>query len=199
MMMKSMWRFSREPFDLSNGAILRAVVIAIGAAGLVIAAARPTIAQNESKSGAGAYFDAEAGAKDVGLPIYPGARPQKDTEKDSPSVKMGMWGGSFAFKLAVAKFETNDPPAKVASFYKKALAKYGPVLDCTKAAAASDTKENADSTKLECGDDKPDEGGMLFKSGTKEKQHIAGIKPNGTGTNFQIVYVQLPHSQDQDK
>src|SRR5206468_5198315 len=35
-------------------------------------------ASGKGSQGAGIYFDAEASAKDVGLPIYPGARPHRD-------------------------------------------------------------------------------------------------------------------------
>jgi hypothetical protein len=30
---------------------------------------------------------------------------------------------------------------------------------------------------------------MLFKSGTKDKQHVVGIQPLGSGTFYQLVYV----------
>jgi len=149
----------------------------------------------KGSKGAGIYFNAEASAKDVGLPIYPGARPHKEKGDDSESVKMGLWGGSFAFKLAVVKLESNDSPQKVAAFYKKALARYGTVLDCGAASSQSgDKDENESSKKLTCEDDKPKPGGMEFKVGTKEKQHIVGIEPNGNGTVFQLVYLESPDS-----
>jgi len=152
-------------------------------------------ARGKGNKGAGIYFNAEASAKDVGLPVYPGARPHKEKENDSESVKMGLWGGSFAFKLAVVKLESNDPPQRIAAFYKKALAKYGAVLDCAAAAPQSgDKDENESSKKLTCEDDKPKPGGMEFKAGTKEKQHIVGIEPNGSGSVFQLVYVEAPDS-----
>jgi hypothetical protein len=145
--------------------------------------------------GAGIYFNAEANAKDVGLPIYPGARPHKDKDEDKPSAKFGLWGSSFAFKLAVVKLESNDSPQKVAAFYKKALAKYGTVLDCgADSSKASEKDESKESKKLTCEDDKPNPGEMTFKAGTKEKQHVVGIQPNGSGTVFQIVYVESPDS-----
>ncbi len=74
---------------------------------------------DKGSKGAGIYFNAEACAKDVGLPVYPGARPHKEKENNSDSVKMGLWGGSFAFTLAVVKLESNDSPQKIAAFYKK--------------------------------------------------------------------------------
>ena len=55
----------------------------------------------KGSQGAGIYFDAEASAKDVGLPIYPGARPHRDKDENQSSGKFGLWGNSFAFKLAV--------------------------------------------------------------------------------------------------
>jgi hypothetical protein len=156
-------------------------------------------AQDENGKGAGIYVGADANAKDVGLPIYPGARPHQDKDNDTPATKFGLWGGSFAFKIALIKLESNDSPDKIAKFYKKALAKYGPVLDCrNNSSTKSDDEKSESSKKLECGDDKPDAGGMLFKSGTKEKQHIVGVTPNGTGSLFQLVYVQVPES-DKDK
>src|SRR5215472_17935924 len=134
----------------------------------------------KGSKGAGIYFNAEASAKDVGLPIYPGARPHKEKSDDSDSVKMGLWGGSFAFKLAVVKLESNDSPQKVAAFYKKALAKYGTVLDCGAASPqAGEKEENESSSQVTCEDDKPEPGHMAFKAGTKEKQHAVAIQPSG--------------------
>ena len=152
-------------------------------------------AGGKGSQGAGIYFNAEASAKDVGLPIYPGARPHKEKEDDSTSAKFGLWGGSFGFKLAVVKLESNDSPQKVAAFYKKALTKYGTVLDCSAASSQTGNKDESESSKkLTCEDDKPKPGEMEFKAGTKEKQHIVGIESNGTGSLFQLVYVEVPDS-----
>ena len=139
---------------------------------------------------AGLVVSARATAKEVGLPIYPGSIPHKDQDKDNDSsaAKLGLWGASFGFKLVVLKMESKDTPRKVADYYQKALGKYGTVLDCTNAARPQAKDEN--SEKLTCGDDKPETGGMLFKAGTKEKQHIVGVQPTGTGTVFQLLYIE---------
>ena len=138
---------------------------------------------------AGLSVSARATAKEVGLPIYPGATPhQEKCLSCSPAADLGLWGNSFGFKLVVLKMESKDAPRKIAEYYQKALAKYGPVLDCTNAPAQESDSEK--SAKLTCGDDKPDKGGMLFKAGTKEKQHIVGVQPNGTGTIFQLLYIE---------
>lgn len=169
----------------------------------IVCSASPLAAQEKpdkesggkGSKGAGIYFNAEASAKDVGLPVYPGARPHKEKDNDSDSVKMGLWGGSSAFKLAVVKLESSDSPQKVATFYKKALAKYGTVLNCgADSSKASEKGESKESNKLTCEDDKPDPGDMTFKAGTKEKQHVVGIQPNGSGSVFSLVYVESPES-----
>ena len=152
----------------------------------------------QDQSGAGVMVSKQATAKEMGLPVYPGAKPHKD-EKDSGAVQMGIWGSSFGFKLAVVKMESNDAPEKIAEFYKKALAKYGTVLNCSDPSQKTNAKDQTGPSKrLECGDDKPEKGGLLFKAGTKEKQHIVGIQPNGQGTIFQLVYVEA-RGDDKEK
>ena len=167
---------------------------------LAAASARAGAAGGEQdQSGAGVTISQQATAKDVGLPVYPGAKTHKDEKGDSPAVQMGLWGGSFGFKLALMKMESNDGPEKIAEFYKKALAKYGTVLNCSDPSRNANAKDaNGSSSKLECGDDKPEKGGLVFKAGTKEKQHIVGIQPNGQGSIFQLVYVEA-RGDDKEK
>jgi hypothetical protein len=153
----------------------------------------------QDKDGAGVTFSKQASSKEVGLPGYPGAKLHKDEKDDSPSVQMGLWGSSFGFKLAVMKMESNDAPEKIAEFYRKALAKYGTVLNCSDPSQKASGKDKAGSAdRLECDDDKPEKGGLLFKAGTKEKQHLVAIQPNGQGSLFQLVYVEA-RGDDKDK
>jgi hypothetical protein len=148
----------------------------------------PIAAQEEK--GAGVVISPEAKAKDVGLSIYPGSKPHKEKDNDSTSANLGLWGGGSGFKLAILKMETGDSPEKVAAYYRKELARYGTVLDCSKPSKKAENADKEDSSKvLTCEDDKPESGGMLFKSGTKEKQHIVGIQPQGNGAYYQLIYV----------
>jgi hypothetical protein len=163
------------------------------------AARAGTVRETQDKDGAGVTFSKQATSKEVGVPVYPGAKLHKDEKDDSPSVQMGLWGGSFGFKLAVMKMESNDAPEKIAEFYKKALARYGTVLNCSDASPKTSAKEKSGSSnKLECDDDKPEKGGLVFKAGTKEKQHVVAIQPNGTGSLFQLVYVEA-RGDDKEK
>jgi hypothetical protein len=145
------------------------------------------LAQEPEKEGAGVIVSGQAGAKDVGLPLYPGSKPHKENTNDSQSARLGLWGAGSGFKMNVVKMESPDSPEKVAAFYKKALAKYGKVLDCSNPSPATDSEKTDASTRLSCGDDKPDNGGLLFKSGTQAKQHIVGIRPNAKGCAYQLV------------
>ena len=155
---------------------------------LLIPSTYHSFAQEPEKEGAGLIVSGQATAKDVGLPVYPGSKPQAENANDSQSARLGLWGGGSGFKLAVLKMESNDSPEKLAAFYKKALTKYGKVLDCSNPSpSSSGTNEKDSSTTLGCGDDRPDKGGMLFKSGTKERQHIVAIQPNGKGSLYQLV------------
>jgi hypothetical protein len=158
-----------------------------------------SLARGQEKDSAGLVVSGNASAKEVGLPIYPGAKPHKDKDNDSPSAQVGLWGSSFGFKLAVMKMESGDAPDKIAEFYKKALGKYGKVLNCSQASPESSGKDKSGSSNtLDCGDDKAEPGEMLFKAGTKEKQHIVGIKPSGQGSLFQLVYVEA-RGDEKDK
>ena len=151
--------------------------------------------KKDSGTSIGFILSDEATAKEVGLPVYPGARPHKDQDNDTPALQMGLWGKSSGFKLVVLKLESDDAPEKVAAFYRKALAKYGQVVDCGRASsAASDDAKSNSSDPLDCKSDRPQNGGFTLKAGTKEKQHVVGIQRDGSRSLFQLVYVETPKS-----
>ena len=155
---------------------------------VLVPLARPCFAQEPEKDGVGLIVSSQTASKDVGLPIYPGSKPPTGDTNDSQSARLGLWGSGSGFKLAVLKMESADSPEKLVAFYKKALAHYGKVIDCSNASPSSADADKKDSSMtLSCGDDRPNQGGMLFKSGSKEKQHIVAIQPNGKGSRYQLV------------
>lgn len=152
--------------------------------------ALPRAVAQDGKS-AGLVVSSNVTSADVGLPIYPGAKPyQKPGDKGSEGGRMNAWVGGFGLKVAAKQMESSDSPQKIAEFYRKALRKYGKVLDCTNGPTNQDDRGNT----LTCGDDKPDKDGMLFKAGTKAEQHIVGIDPHGSGSTFSLVYLRLPNN-----
>jgi len=167
------------------------------ALGLIFAAAAmPAGAQDKKDSDAnksdgesiGFIASKNASAKEVGLPLYPGSRRHKDDSDDSASVQLGAWGGSSGFKLVVLKMESDDAPGKVTAFYRKALSKYGKVLNCSD--SATTVEKDKSSNGLDCDSDHPEKGETVLKSGTKEMQHIASVKTNGNGSVYDLVYVE---------
>src|SRR6266849_2254085 len=184
-----------------------ALLPAVAALAAVLLVTKPATSQDskgstQSTKGShsiGVMASDEAGAKDVGLPIYPGARPHKDKSDDTPAAQLGLWGGNTNVKLVMLKMESQDLPGKVAAFYRKALGKYGKVLSCpdssgsSGAGNSSDDKKKDDKRKkdLDCNDDdKAKPGEVEFKSGTEESEHIVAIEPNGAGTVFSLLYVE---------
>jgi hypothetical protein len=150
-----------------------------------------TVTGKDGSDVGGLVISAQATAKEAGLPLYPGSRPHKDDKDDSSSANLGLWGSSFGFKLVVLKMESSDSPEKVSAFYQKALGKYGTVLNCSDGSKTQGDKDKSDSSKkLACENDHADPGGMLFKAGTKEKQHIVSVKPNGAGCIFSLVFLE---------
>ncbi len=195
------WGSRGAPGGRARLALVGAICCLLGA--VVVVSSNSASARGfprmQDKDGAGITFSKQATPKEVGLPAYPGAKPHKDEKEDSPSVQMGLWGSTFGFKLAVMKMESNDAPEKIAGFYKKALSKYGTVLDCSDPSPKAADKDKAGSAnRLECDDDKPEKGGLVFKAGTKEKQHIVAIQTNGQGSLFQLVFVEA-RGDDKEK
>jgi hypothetical protein len=182
---------------------VRAVVLGAILCGVIGLAGLSAAGQEKDKTGvnvtvtskdgseAGLVISAQATAKEAGLPLYPGATPHKDEKNDSSAANLGLWGSTFGFKLVVLKMQSSDSPEKVAAFYQKALAKYGTVLNCTGVSKPQGDKDKSDSSKkLSCDDDHADASEMLFKAGTKEKQHLVSVKPNGTGCIFNLLYIE---------
>jgi hypothetical protein len=172
------------------------VVPAIAMGLIFAAAAMPAGAQDKKDSDAnksdgdsiGFIASKNASAKEVGLPVYPGSRRHKDDSDDSASVQLGAWGGSSGFKLVVLKMESDDAPGKVTAFYRKALSKYGKVLNCSD--SATTVEKDKSPNGLDCDSDHPERGETVLKSGTKEMQHIASVKTNGNGSVYDLVYVE---------
>lgn len=148
---------------------------------------------------AGFILRDDATPEEVGLPPYPGSQRLKEKSDESSAVQLGLWGRSGGFRLVVLKLGSDDAPAKIAAFYRKALSKYGPVLDCSKPdssqkKASSQKKESEESKALACDDDNPSAGGFLLKAGSKDKQHIVGVEPEGSRAKIALIYLESPGS-----
>ncbi len=154
---------------------------------------------------AGLDIHADADAAEVGLPAYPGAVKKadhgSDQEGDSGAFSFGVWGKAFGLKLAVVNYRSADSVEAVAAFYRDALGKYGPVLDCSYNAKKPDGSRKHDdkddaNKPVTCDNDTVAAGGRLFKVGTNRSQHVVKVTPWHDGADFELVHVDAHGSTD---
>jgi len=146
----------------------------------------------------GLHVSEGADVRDVGLSVYPGAKPKpkdgNDNEEKSANVNLSF--GNFGLKVVALEFLSDDSPDKVVAYYSNELKKYGKVLQCAGTSGSGahadihigKSDDDSDSGALTCGDSKGE--GTELKVGNKANQHIVSIKPNGKGTDFGLVYVR---------
>lgn len=143
-----------------------------------------------------------ASAADVGLPVYPGAILVQGKDKKSADIRFGF--GDWQFRVKVASYETGDSSDKVIAYYKKALGRYGDVIQCRDDQPVGEPTHTREG--LTCGDDNAKSHAHVTKdmmvsleAGSKRHQHIFGIdKETGSGTRFALVELQLPAGSDDD-
>jgi hypothetical protein len=144
----------------------------------------------------------DADARKAGLPLYPGARLAHD-EDNSSSANLSLFTEAFGVKLVVAKYESDDAPAKVIDFYRDKLKTFGKVIQChTKEHGGSHADFNDDDSdkkdqrakELKCEGDNTGPVTEL-KVGTENNQHVVAIEPKGAGSSFALVYVHTHGKQ----
>ena len=148
----------------------------------------------------GIHVSKGADARDTGLSVYPGAKQKqenKDGEEKSASVNISA--GMFGLRVVAIEFLSDDPPDKIAAYYKDQLKRYGAILECHTDNRQGDAGDvdvhlgkdgDKNSSQLSC---EHSNGKTLeLKVGTKQNQHIVAISPqdSGKGTDFALVYLQ---------
>jgi hypothetical protein len=134
----------------------------------------------------------------IGLPLYPGAvLVKKDKDNDAADVNMSF--GSFHLRVKAVGYRTDDSPDKVEAFYRDGLKRYGDVVKCRDGQAIGTPVKTL--AGLTCDDKKQnhitvnDESGkhsLELKAGSQQTQHIVEIDPDGSGTKFGLVALDLP-------
>ncbi len=149
----------------------------------------------------GVHVSKEADVSDVGLTVYPGAKlKEKDSDGSDKSANVNISGFGFGIKVVALEYESADAPAKVLSFYRDQLKKYGNVLECHTSSLNLDMKMGShssknDSNELTC---EGDHGNNIeLKVGKKDDQHIVAVESEGKGSSFSLVYIRT-HGKDAD-
>jgi hypothetical protein len=134
----------------------------------------------------------------TGLPAYPGAELVKKKDKNNGSADVNLSFGRFQLRVKAIGYRSTDGPEKVGAFYRKALGRYGDVIQCQNGKAVGTPARTAEG--LTCDNDKDNHiavdeevsGKMELKAGSKQHQHIIAIDPEGGGTKFALVVLDLP-------
>jgi hypothetical protein len=149
----------------------------------------------------GVHVSKQADASEVGLAVYPGAHlKEKDSDGSDKSANVNISGFGYGIKVVALEYESDDAPAKVLSFYREQLKKYGSVLECHTSSLHLDMKVGShgsqnDSNELTCeGESGKD---VELKVGRKDDQHIVAVEPQGKGSSFSLVFVRT-HGKDAD-
>ena len=147
----------------------------------------------------GIHVSKGADVADVGLAVYPGARPkEKDSSGDDKSANVNISGFGFGLKVVALEYESDDSPAKLVAFYQEQLKKYGNVLVCHTSHLDVDTDiKGSDHGSHELTCNGASGTNVELKVGTKENQHIVAVQPDGKGSSFSLVYVRT-HGKDAD-
>lgn len=136
----------------------------------------------------------------LGLPLYPGALPEKKKGDSNGSADVDMNFGVFHLRVLAMGFTSHDDPAQVRTFYRKALSQYSDVIECRHQRPVG--KPEKTGLGLTCANDNNvhthdsgDDEETLLKSGSPSRQHIVSFKPEGAGTKFGLVSLELPRDE----
>lgn len=147
------------------------------------------------------HVGSDADARKAGLPLYPGARLKTEgRDQDKDQANLGILTDAFGMKLVVAKYESDDAPAKIVDFYRDKLKKYGKVLECHSQKHGGDVSVHEDNKDSKDGDTKDskelkcdENSGPVteLKVGTEDNQHVVAVEPRDAskGSTFAIVYL----------
>jgi hypothetical protein len=136
-------------------------------------------------------------SKDVQI-VTPFGGMNKDDDKHK-SADVNMSFGGFKLRVKVAGFRTDDSTDKVVAFYRDGLKKFGDVISChdnQPMGSPAKTSEGLGCDNNHGGhvtvEDKPSTHLIELKAGSEQHQHIVTIDPDGGGTKFSLVALDLP-------
>jgi hypothetical protein len=135
--------------------------------------------------------------KDTGLSVFPNSTLKERTKKDEGRANVNIDTPWFGVKVVALTYTTDAPPDKVWDFYKKDMSQYGRPLEC-RPGSPDLSLEAKDDDDLVCYEKKDNRRNRHIrissdenelKVGTDSRQRIVSMKPNGSGTEYTLVYV----------
>jgi hypothetical protein len=140
----------------------------------------------------------ESDPKATGLSLYPGAQPKKEMGDHDSGANVNISSSFFGVKVVALKYQSSDSPDKVLGFYRKEMAKYGKVLDCTGGFNMSFHQHRNGDSEVTCDvhSGSGHEYNEELKVGTENNQRIVAVRPSGSGSEFALVYVRASDEKD---
>lgn len=140
----------------------------------------------------GIHVNEEADVRDIGLPVYPGAKQKPKTDDGSKSANVNVSSSFFGLKVVAIEYVSDDSPQKVIAFYQDQLKKFGNVVQCRTDKQGNDLSvslSNRGSKEVTC---KGDNSGKVveLKVGTEDNQRLVSVEPSGNGSDFALVYIR---------
>jgi len=146
----------------------------------------------------GIHVSQQADPHATGLDVYPGAKLiEKDENGEDKSANVNISTGFFGLKVVAQQYQSDATPEKLIDYYTGQLKRFGKVLQCHaswKGSHASISHSSDSSKELKC-----DEGSgeaTELKVGTEVNQRIVSIAPEGKGSKFALVLVEIRGKQD---
>ena len=131
----------------------------------------------------------EVDPKEIGLPVYAGARRVTDESDDSNSANVTLGIPGFGMKVIAVKFESDDSPDKVLEFYRKEMKTYGNVTECK---GDIDLKGETGDQEFTCKPGSAETKDHVELAVGKGSSHrIVSVQPQAKGCKFALVYLQL--------
>jgi hypothetical protein len=136
------------------------------------------------------HVNTEVDPRDTGLDVYPGATRAAEQEGSRHAANLSIDNSLFGVKVVAIKYRSDDPPDKLLAFYRKRLKSYGDVSECH--GSVTFVRGN-----MVCkGTGTPDETNLV--SGTEDRHRIVSVKPDGSGSQFALIYVQARGEKQTD-
>ncbi|MBV8477905.1 MAG: hypothetical protein JOZ36_14675, partial [Acidobacteria bacterium] len=105
--------------------------------------------------------------------------------------------GFFGLKVVAQEYESDAAPDRLINYYAGQLKNYGKVLECHtswKGSRVSLSPSRDKSKELTCDENSGE--AVELKVGTEDNQHIVSIAPQGRGSKYELVLIQIRGKQD---
>ena len=146
----------------------------------------------------GIHVSKEADPHATGLDVYPGAKLiEKDEDGDDKSANVNISSGLFGIRVVAQQYQSDAAPEKLIDYYTGQLKRFGKVLECHgswKGSHASISHSSDSSKQLKCDQDSGE--ATELKVGSEDHQRIVSIAPEGKGSKFALVLVEIRGKQD---